>query len=500
MGLQQILGTTDWTYVGRWISDNYVNNEDEKKRRRDASKRDALYENKGDEYIDALIQRAFKSELTKKQRSDLIQWAKWNNVTARIVREKATVYSEPSKRKVGEGDETYQNFLNAVQQDEAMRELDHKLELHEDVWVQYRVRELEDGTREPVLDIISPAMFWAVSYPDDPTRLAAIVVDQTPDWKNARKTEPHYRVWCYGQTFQLDGECRVITASVEEIPFGWTGVLATTRAPSLKGCLINATAYADVIAAHEAVWFQGVLLLKESKSATRQLYHSGDMSAAALGQPSDTETDVVLPEGVTTQAVDRGNDLSQYRDNSDHILERAGANHGLPPSVLHHQDSSSGEEIMLRRLPLRELRRKRILVMRRTERQIANIQSTVNAKDLSEFSFSTDGWSMDFGEVQQPMSELESVQVYEKKKQLLLTDQVEEEMRRNPDLKTPEVAFQVLKDRALNQLKVLQVMQPLSALDGGLRTMPGDPEGEENGQDGKFSPDNGRPTDEEQLQ
>jgi hypothetical protein len=222
------------------------------------------------------------------------------------------------------------------------------------------------------------------------------------------------------------------------------------------------------VAAHECIWFQNILLLKESKSANKQAYISGDTSAAALGQSADTEREVVLPEGVTVTVVDRGMDLKQFRDNADHVLERAAANHGLPPSVLHQQDSSSGAEIHLRRIPLRELRRKRIPIMRRIEKQIAEIQSAINANDLPEFAFRTEGWMIDFGEVQQPLTEMEADQVFEKRRQLGLTDTIEELRRRNPDLPSDEAAGDVLEHHIAVETERIRTMRELMSLSGGM--------------------------------
>lgn len=479
MGLLEILGTSSWVTAAEYLRDNYIKNPDEIARRAFAQKRDDLYEGRGDKYLNDMIDSAFKSVVTKSLRKALVKWAKWNNVTARVINEKATVYSEPAKRTISSGDEMYQLFQEAAQQDAAMASLNAMLGLHGAAWVQYRVRKSDD---QPVTDVISPAKFWAVSYPDDPTSLAAIILDQTPTAVNTPATAAHYRVWCKDETLQLDAECRVVTGSLEPWALGrLPGVFATTRPPTAKGCLLDADASADLIAAHESVWFQSVLLLKESKSANKQNYVTGDTSAAAMGQTADTETDVVLPEGVSTQAIDRGMDLSQFRDNADHILERAGANHGLPPSVLHHRDASSGAEIHLRRIPIRELRQKQIPIMRRIERELAEIQSLINAQELAAYAFSTKGWAIDFGEVQQPMTPLESLQVFEKERQLLLKDTVEEEMERNPDLKTPEDAWKRIDQRVANEHTRLLSMQKLMALNGGTQSTPGDMTPQQNG-------------------
>jgi hypothetical protein len=466
MGIRETLGMGDpvsWTYVGEYLRDQYIRNNNQKARRDEARKRDAYYEGGGDDHIKRFIWLAFEDLLVRKLRADLVGQAKWNNVLRRVSHELATVYSEPAERKTKDGD-TYRDFVDLLDIDTVMREVDQKLVIHSDVWIQYRVRK---ETREPVLDVVSPSMFWAISHPQDQTLLTAIVLDQTP--ARVTRVTPCYRVWTASETFQLDADCRVIVSSLEPNGLGrMPGVLASLRPATAKGSLLDESPAADLVAAHEMIWFQNVLLVKESKSANKQTYASGDTSAAAMGQAGDTERETILPEGVSIQAVDRGMDLSQFRENADHALERAAANHGLPPSVLHQRDASSGAEIHLRRIPLRELRRKRIPIMRRIERQLAEIQSAVNANDLPEFAFNTEGWGIDFGEVQQPLTEMEKLAAFEKERELGLTDNYTEEMRRNPDIKSLPEAIKIVNARTQLRTDYIVSQKDLMAASGAL--------------------------------
>jgi hypothetical protein len=380
MGIRETLGMgsqASWTYVGDYLRDHYIKNVDWMARRDEARKRDAYHDGKGDEYIKRLIWIAFEDALTRKLRGDLVAFAKWDNVLRRVSQELATVYSQPAARRVTGDDKRYQEFLQLVKQDAVLREADKKLAYHEDVWIQYRVRK---NSRTPVLDVVTPSMFWAVCDPSDQTDLMAIVLDQTPTRVTA--VTPCYRVWTAEETFQLDAKCRVIVSSVEpnalkRLP----GVLASVVPASAKGQLLAERPAADLVAAHESVWFQNVLLVKESKSSNKQTYVTGDTSTTADGQSADTERETILGEGVSVQAIDRGMDLTQFRDNANHMRERAAANRGIPPTVMDHAGASSGAEVHLRRLPLHELRRERILVLRAVEREIAEIQSVINDND-----------------------------------------------------------------------------------------------------------------------
>lgn len=490
MGLREILGIggkqADWVHVGNWLRDNYVESATEKVRQAQAAKRDELFEGKGDQYVDKLIETAFKDQFNREQREALVEWAKWNNVIRRVAVETATVYSEPAKRLVANDNGTYQDFLERVNMDAVMRELDQKLVYHEDVWVQYRVRG-EGDAAEPVIDIVTPARFWAVADPGDSTHLIAII--QRIGSTRLRETDAHFIVQTADEVFRMDAKCRVIQTSLETPTLGrLSGVLATTRPPSTKQQLLADEPCADLTAAHLTVWFQNVSLLKESKSATRQNYIQGDTSRATMGQTSDTERDVFLPEGVSVSSVDRGMDLSIFRENADHILERAAANHGLPPSVLHHRDSSSGAEVNLRRLPIRENRKKRIPFLRRVERELAEIMSAVNAIKLPRFAFNTDGWSMDFGEVEQPLTDAEQDAVFEKRRQLGLTNTLEEIKRRNPDVSTDERALEVLEANIAAETLRIEAMKEWMVASGALGAA--QPANENAGQDMQPSNDN----------
>lgn len=468
MGIQQDLGpfygveSLPWMDVGKHIRENYVASQAELARKVEAQKRDEYYEGKGDSFIVSIIATAFKDLRNQKLRADLVGQAKWNNVIKRVSHETATVYGDAPQRRIAGDAEQYKEFLDFAGQDAAMRELDRKLVYHDDVWLQYRVR-----NGEPIIDVVTPASFWAVSDPQDRTRLIAIVIDERPS-VGTSLFRPHFRVITASETFTMDGHCNVMPSTITAHGVGrMPGVLVSTRPATSKGRLLSECPAADLVAAHETVWFLNVLLVKESKSATKQTIFSGDTSQAAMGQSSDTESDMVMPEGVNTTTVDRGMDLAQYRDNADHILERAAANHGLPPSVLHHRDSSSGQEISLRRIPLRELRKQRIPIMRRTERILAEIQSKTNASDLPQYAFSIDGWGIDFAEVEQPLTEAEQDQVFEKRRQLGLTDTLEEIRKRNPDLLSDEAAEAVLKGHVEVETKRIAMMRDLMAMSGG---------------------------------
>lgn len=486
MSLFDILGVgpDDLTAVGDYLKKYYVDNACEMARMEHARLLDEFYEGCGDEEMKRIIDKVYKDARNRQRRKDFIdaELDKYDNIVARIASEKATVYSEPPRRKIAMGDYTYQLFLDELMMDDAMSELDRKLALHEDMLVWYRVRLRPDGTREPLLEIVSPASFWAICHPKDRTLLVGIIFDQRMPM--AKPEDPSFRVWTHDQTFVMNGKCQIFESSIEEWPIGvLPGVLASTRKPGTKTTLLAQKPSADILSAQKAIRLQAINLAKESVSATNQTYITGDTSATAMGQTADTDTEVFLGEGVSATTLQRGMDQEQFRDNGGYIGDAVASNHGLAPSVLRNRDASSGAEIELRRIPIRELRKKRIPMMRRVERQLAHVMSVVNSErqtldedmnptvvagDLPDFAFSDEGWSIDFGEVQQPMSAKEQDEVYETRKRLQLTDPFEEEMKRNSDLKTIDAAKEAVFERIKRNTEFVVAQKDLMAASGAM--------------------------------
>lgn len=495
MGLFSILGTDNPAVVGAFLRDKYVENPAETNRRKHAQMLDEFYQGKGDKEMERVIDLLWKDPKNAERRKAVLQAGldKYDNILARVAQEKATVYNEPTQRRVGnESNERYQAFLEILPQDAIMRSLDTMLAIHEDALLWYRVRvtpvavgaDVEGKPiyqREPVLDVISPARFWAVAHPSDQTLLVAVIIDQRAPL--AKSEDPTYRVWTDDETFMMNGKCEILDAP-EPWPHGrMPGILCSMAEPGARATLLADCPSVDLLSAQKAVRLQDLNLAKESISQNNQAYVSGDTSATAMGQTADTDGEIFLGEGVTVSAVSRGVDTEQFISNADHIADAAFANHGIPPTVRSQKDASSGAEIELRMLPIRKLREKRIPIFRRIEKRIAEIMAMVNSAfvvpdaagepilaegDFSQYAFKIDGWSIDFGEVQQVQTEAEKDETYETRKRLQLTDPIAEEMKRNPDLKTIEEAKAVIQQRIERNTWFVTEQKDLMAASGAL--------------------------------
>jgi hypothetical protein len=484
VSLFSILGTNDPIVVGTFLRDKYINAPAETARRRHAQLLDEFYKGGGDAEMERVISILWTDTKNATRRKAVLAAGldKYDNIIARIAQEKATVYNEPTMRKVDNAtNKQYQAFLEVLPQDAIMRSLDTMLAIHEDALLWYRVRVKPTGEREPVLEVISPARFWAVTHPNDQTLLVAIIMDQRAPMGKAE--DPTYRVWTDDESFVMNEKCEIMGAP-DPWPHGrMPGVLCSMCEPGTRATLLAEMPSVDLLSAQKAVRLQDLNLTKESISANKQAYVSGDTSATPMGQSADSDGSILLGEGVSVTTVDRGVDTEQFRDNANHAADAASANHGVPPTVRSQKDASSGAEIELRMLPIRKLREKRIPIFRRIEKKIAAIMAMVNGVyvttddtgepvlaegDFSAYAFDASNWSIDYGEVQQIMTESEKDATYETRKRLQLTDPYEEEMRRNPDIKTVEDAKKIVKERIGRNTEFVTEQKDLMAASGSL--------------------------------
>jgi len=223
----------------------------------------------------------------------------------------------------------------------------------------------------------------------------------------------------------------------------------------------------DLTAAQVAIWVTEVFNLKEAKSATKQTILSGDLAGVARGQAADSEVPSQLAEGVSVNTVDMSMDLSMFRDTADHVLERVANNYGMSLALVRHQGVQSADAREMMRIPLRELRREQHPTFRIAERNIARRMATVFSKDMFDVEFSSDGWKIDFGEAQTPLTPTEELVLFEKERAAGLDNTVSFLMRRNPDLTEDDARNQILANIEAETWRVGQMKQ-LMAISGSM--------------------------------
>lgn len=451
----------DWSSVSQWLRSKYVLPENELLRRRHAKERHELYTSGGDNEQSQFIASVFKDREVLNKRLEWVSRAKFNNISRRIVNELATVYSVPAYRFVTgeENNERYQEFQRIVRTHECSLRFNRWGQMHRSLAVGFRIRTETNGKRKPVLDVVSPDCFFAVAHPADPSKLVALGFKLGSDLGGRA-----WQVWTDHETFALDRDGNVMTATVHEHGYERMPWLLLSLEPP-AGRLIDETTGKDIDSAHRAAWFMDCLHLKEAKSATKQPVIAGDVTSMARLQASDSETPIEAADGVVVSAIDFSMDLTMFQNSAQYIYETVAGNYGISPGLLKHQGVQSAEARELMRAPLKELRREQQIYFREFERDLAEVQSMVLKRELPELAFDTDGWGIDFGESKTALDPKTELEVFEQARRLGLADTVEEIQRRNPDL-TMAQALQELERHIAAETHRNELQRPMQAISG----------------------------------
>ena len=411
-----------------YLRERYQTSSREKKRRLNASMRLDFYLDRAMPHLEDDLRAVFRDQRVLQWRKAMLPFAQFQNLTRRVVVERSAVYSEPATRTIRKANERYQQFQRVLGMDRRMREVNRLTNLLNDVVV-YPWR-MVDGT--PRLDVITPDRFFAISHPNDPLWLVGLIIDQTPRGMGVTTQSPHYLVVDEETYFWLDGDWRMV-ASKPRVRHGHGRIpmlLVHRQTPSSD--LLDCSSGTDIVSAHRAIALLNVLMLKAQKAGTQMPVVTGDTSGMAREQPMDEEGILEAPEGVAVTTLDLRADPNNYITAARSVLKQLAANYGIPESVfdLSYQ-ATSGFEIELKRIGLREVRRDQILDYRDVERELVQLQSRVMSG--SEYGFTADGWSISFGEVETPNEPLAQLQYWEKLSKMGLANVVEMYRTLNPE-------------------------------------------------------------------
>lgn len=474
----------EWADVSRHLKGT-VFYETEIKHREDAQRRQEFFKGHGDRYISALIDTVFKDPEVRDKRNEWVPLGKPNNVWKRIVQEKATVYNVPPVRELGsESDQA--NFDEIARQcrlNSMAKRWNQWGELQRTLAVGFRVRKRSTGeidpqtgeaitTDTPIVDVVSRDSFFALGHPFDATEVIAIGIrvstalpkENTPETDAADEV---WEVWTEHERFYCDGN-GVFNRDIDVWEHEWDRMPWMLYSPEPPaGTLIDHWTGSETDAAHMAVWFEKICELKESKSATKIPVVSGDTTRDARDQAQDSEIVVEMKDGASLTAVDMSMDLSMFRDSGDHTFISTAANHGIAPGILKHQGVQSAQARELMRAPLKELRREQEDYLREFERQFIEIIAMVVKRDLTEFAFSTQGWSIDFQERATALDPKREDEVFEGRRKLGLTSTIREIMKRNPDF-SREQAQEFLVSNIQDEFARNVLMRPLQQISGSM--------------------------------
>lgn len=454
-----------WDELGRYLA-RHCNTDTDKQRSADHALRDELYRDGGIAFMNTLIDKVFTDKRVRELRKAWVPYARFNNTIRRIVHELATVYSEHARRMVDPAtDDAYQEVLARVHIHERALEISRLLNLHRALLVGFRVRRLPDDTREPVLDVITPAGFRPVLHPNDNTLVVGWLVRTS--YRSVRKSSlPEWTLWTDHESVQLRQDMSPISETYVVHELGACPFVPVVLGAPAPGFWPGSEGE-DMVAAHIAIWFNNILLLKESKSATTIPIVQGDGTRTARGQFADTEGNVELSEGQSVTTIDTSMDLQLFRDTTDHVMAHAGMNYGLPPAVLSHQGVQSAEARELMRMPLKELRRQQQVPLRRFERELAIVMALVLSIDLPALAFDPLGWRMEFAESETPLDPMSEQTLFEKRRAAGLDSTVRFYQRLRPGLTVAQAKAEI-KTNIGDETWRNTVMRPLQAISGSL--------------------------------
>lgn len=447
--------------------------------------RDAFYRDGGCEFMETVVNKHFEHSEVREWRVAWIRHAHFSNPVKRIVRDVSTVYDEPSVRRVG-GDDTneakYRALVDGLMLDEQMAEVERLVNLHRVILVGPRVRQNPDDSWSMVLDIATPAVFRPVLHPTDGTLVVGWLIGcearVRPDLQSVRVAA--WELWTDHEMFFLDSDFRPLgeaNKSGVEHGFGvnrWMPM--SLHAVALPGFWPGEEGE-DLIAAAVAIWFAGILLMKETQSATKLTTQSGNTGSSPRDQPLDTGVVNQVPDGVVQTTTDMSMDTSIFITAADHILERVANGYGMSLAQL-RGGFASAEARDLALEPLRALRRSHIKYARRWEKQLAVRMAKVGAKSgVSDLTFTVDAWWQDFGEIQALTPFKQRMEEHIQARQIGLDNRIRFIQRENPDLDAEQAAEFFAENIAI-ETKCVGLMKALMAISGGRIANPTTPTGD----------------------
>lgn len=432
--------------------------------------RDEFYRDGGVRVMEGVVNKMFTDDKVKTLRKAWVPYARYASPVKRIVNDVSTVYDEPTIRRVGGDDANeakYRALVEVLMLDEQMAEANRLVNLHRVILVGPRVRQNADDSWGMVLDFATPAVFRPVLHPTDGTLVVGWLIKCEsrirPDVESVRVAA--WELWTDHEMMFLDDNFVPIGPPVAHglginrwFPMDLKAIALPGFWPGEEG--------EDLVAAAVASWFAEILLLKETKSATKWTTFGGDVSGSERAQPVDTETTGNVPDGVTLTTTDMSMDTEIFIRAADHALERVANAYGMSlAQVKYGAQSADAREAMLE--PLRKIRRTQIKYARRWERQLAIRMSKVAAASkVAELMFTVEQWSQDFGEIQAITPFKQRMEEHVQARQIGIDNRVRFAMRENPDF-TPEQALDFIAHNIMIETAIVALMKALMSIGGG---------------------------------
>ena len=459
-----VLGLS-WDELGVYLA-RELGQQNEKERNANHALRDQLYSDGGCRFMCGVIDKVFKDPDVKAKRKEWVPYARFTNPLKRIINKISTVYARPAKRSVKSGDDSYQKLLKAIRMDESMLQLSRLLNLHRALLVGFRIRRTSSGELQPVMDIATPANVRALCHPNDDKLVVGWLVRTCYKPVRASSDTPIWNLWTDHERVGLRDDLSVISSSYVVHGLGvnpWTPV---TLSPPQAGFWPGEEGE-DLVAARIAVWMQGILMLKESKSATKQPVLSGDGAAMARGQAADSENPIELADGQQVTTIDMSMDLDLFRDTADHVTNHAALDYGMTEAAMNNQGVQSAEARELMLQPLYEIRDQQQVPLREFERTYAFKMAAICKVDAPAMQFDAEGFELEFGNEKMKLEPAKEQELFEKRRAAGLTSTVKFMCESRPGLE-PEDAQLEIEENIKQETLRNELMRPLQQISGSM--------------------------------
>lgn len=456
-----------WSEVGAYIAENH-NRQEDKDREEEHQKREQLLNSGGFRYMDEFLDRVYADRAVAEQRKKWVRYTNFSSPIRIISKEISTTYSSPAKRFVA-GDENQRRFdlvQEQLQLDTLMQSTNRRFNVHHVLVGLPRVRQRPDATRDVVVDVHSPATFRPVLHPNDSTMVVGYMF--RTEFKSRRgvmPVKPAWVLWTDHERVHLDKNFKPIEDTVLEHGIGLAPCVVLKRHQNQPG-FWPGNEGADLTAAEFSVWFSNILGKKEEKTATRMPVISGDADQITRGQVVDSGSPAHVPDGAAINTIEIGTDPDIFIGNAQHVMESVANAYGMSAAYVKHQGIQSAEARDMMRVPIRELRLEQEPMFRLFERRLAEVLSAVLAKDAPELAFSADGFRINFGEAQTPLTRREAFDLFEKERGAAIDNTIAFLRRRDPDLADEDAEDMIRKNLEVETWRVTE-MRDLQAMGAG---------------------------------
>lgn len=425
------------------------------KRRRHIEERLRWYRDEYLEDVYVLVDLIYDNAKNRKQRKKLAELAMSMNTSARVVDEISSIYERPAERIFTDSEATqkaWDELAADLDLDETLDQAARLLNLCNEILLWSPERKGMDRD----VEVITPDAFDAIPDPRRTTAMAGLLLDAAPVTLSTgamRERLKHYELWDDEVVIALDANGRMIGPPLKHGLGRIPGILVHRRKPA-PGRLLDAHAGRDILAAHKAVVFLNLCIVRLSKSqGERQPVLQGMLSRVAKNQAMDGETPIALPPEVTLDMLDSKTDPEHFLKTIKHFIAGVAQRYGMSYEQFTFQetaDTASGKAYQVRRQKLTELRHAQAKRWRRAEPALVEL-----------LGFPIEHLHVDFWDPGMPQDPAEENQLLRERMKLGLDNPIAYLRRKDPDL-SAKAAWRIFQSNIRINAEVYKALRALN--------------------------------------